>query len=277
VARFVADARPFLNMPPRSASAVAQKDAAIVFLHGFTGGPSSFDFVAAALGVSPAFAPYLHGHGPDPSVSARTFEEELARLERAICHAVDFSRLRVHLCGYSLGARVALGLLLRMPGKFHSASLIGAHPGLAPDERVARRESDAAWLKTLDAGIDAFLAAWSAQPMFATQVHTPRQRRAQQDNARRVHSAVGLADSLRVLGLAEMPTYDAELHRLPCPVTFLAGNLDHKFSELATRAASQTPFGKCVLASDFGHNLLLEAPEIVAKAISESLSLPVPP
>ena len=140
---------------------------------------------------------------------------------------------------------------------------------------MLRRAHDAKWIEKLEAeGLQAFLAAWSKQPLFATQRRAPEERRTRQDTARRVHTAAGLADSLRVLGLAAMPDHGSQVHCLRCPITFLAGDLDDKFSALATHAASLVPLGKCVLASGFGHNLLLEAPEIVAEAISELLSLP---
>ena len=69
---------------------------------------------------------------------ALRFEQEVDRIARGI---VDAGLCGSYLCGYSLGARVALGLLARHAHRFAGATLIGVHPGLSsPDERAAERE-----------------------------------------------------------------------------------------------------------------------------------------
>ena len=51
----------------------------------------------------------------------------------------------VHLVGYSMGARLALGILAEHPelwedGTIRGATLIGVNPGLEPEDRAARKD-----------------------------------------------------------------------------------------------------------------------------------------
>ncbi|RLB41429.1 MAG: hypothetical protein DRH23_17845, partial [Deltaproteobacteria bacterium] len=83
----------------------------------------------AELGRTP-LTPSLAGHGLDwQSRAVQSFDDEVARLA-ALASSLQSPRL---LCGYSLGARLALGLLVRQPCLFDAALLIGLHPGL-PDQ-----------------------------------------------------------------------------------------------------------------------------------------------
>jgi 2-succinyl-6-hydroxy-2,4-cyclohexadiene-1-carboxylate synthase len=96
-------------------------------------------------------------------------------------------------------------------------------------------------------------------------------------------SAEGLARSLRTVGLGRMASYWSSLAAIDRPVHLMAGALDDKFRALAERAAATlpraqvTPQGSSSIASQLvhrvtvvpgaGHNLLLEAPAVVAAAL----------
>ena len=110
----------------------------LVLLHGFTGAPASWDGVRRSLDDAiPVLAPALLGHdGTAGSPAIRSFDDEVDRLAGAVRGA---GLEGAHLAGYSLGGRVALGLLVRHPGRFAAATLIGAHPGLQdPADRAER-------------------------------------------------------------------------------------------------------------------------------------------
>ena len=84
----------------------------LVCLHGFTGSPQCWDDVIEALGKpSRVLCPTLLGHnqGPPPA-SITSFEAEVDRIATMVLHA---GLTGAHLVGYSLGARLGLGLLVR--------------------------------------------------------------------------------------------------------------------------------------------------------------------
>jgi 2-succinyl-6-hydroxy-2,4-cyclohexadiene-1-carboxylate synthase len=245
----------------------------LMLVHGFTGSPPSWRHVLAACPhARVALAPSLLGHagGPDGS-SAGGFEEEVERLA-GLAETTGAGRL--HLIGYSLGARLGLALLLRRPDLFAAATLIAPHPGLTTDaERQQRARDDEAWCQLLETrGIDTFADAWQAQPLFATQAQLPPERLDEQRRLRLSHDPSGLAASLRLLGLAGMPCYLPLAHRVPVAVKLVVGQADHKFAALARDLARRLPQANLSILPDAGHNPVLECPERVARLLEQGAS-----
>lgn len=235
-----------------------------MMLHGFTGSPRSYRSVLRHMGFEqPPLIPALTGHGVDwQSRAVDSFEGEVSRLISLLTE-VEGPRL---LCGYSLGARVALGMLRREPNMFDGAVLIGVHPGLTDESaRDERREIDARRARLLrDEGLAAFVDVWEALPLFASQRDLPVERLAEQRENRLSHAPEGLARSIEVLGLAEMPAHGPGMASLDTPTTLMTGSLDDKFSELAAELAKDNAHIDVELVEGAGHNVLLEAPAAVA-------------
>lgn len=238
-----------------------------MLLHGFSGSPRSWDAVLAACELDQdPLRPALLGHGPDwRNAAARSFDEEIARLA-SMALSLESPRC---VCGYSMGARVALGMLVRRPGLFDAAVLIGVHPGLADEEaRSKRREVDAGRARLLRAdGVSAFVAAWEGLPLFESQLGLPKDALDAQREIRLGHDAEGLARALEVLGLAEMSDYRDALARTEARVLLMAGARDSKFSALALDLSGGHPFIESALVAGAGHNVVLEAPGAVAAAL----------
>ena len=221
-----------------------------------------------------AVRPAIVGHDPRLPLSGRRFEDEVDRLARALPPAAGGD---CHLAGYSMGARLALGLLARHRRRFASATLIGVHPGLASaGERRARQASDEALARRLESeGLERFIDHWQSLPLFRTQAGLPPAVLAAQRRQRLRHDPAGLAYALRLLGLGQMPDYRAELARLELPIRLLAGELDGKFRRLGESMAEALPQAEVEVVPGAGHNLLLEAPRAVAAAILSPAS-PLP-
>jgi 2-succinyl-6-hydroxy-2,4-cyclohexadiene-1-carboxylate synthase len=245
----------------------------LVLIHGFTGSPRSFEPLATRLRAHQPrlelFAPALLGHGAEAPSEICRFEQEVQRIARAIRER----RLGgAHLCGYSLGARVALGLLTDYPYLFAGATLIGVHPGLpSPVERASRVGADERWCRLLETrGVAAFLAAWRAQPLFQSQETLPPGVVEQQERIRTGHDARGLSRALRVLGLGQMPDYRATLRHSPVPIRLVVGALDTKFATLANSLARAAPRLQLSLVPGVGHNVLIEAPGHVESVLARA-------
>jgi 2-succinyl-6-hydroxy-2,4-cyclohexadiene-1-carboxylate synthase len=236
----------------------------VVCLHGFTGSPESFEPVRERLSETRLSALRLVGHG-EPAPSVHGFDDEVERLAGLLPEGP------LRLVGYSLGARLALGLLARHRGRFESAVLIGLNPGLRSEaEREQRRVQDQAWIELLEAqGLEPFLEAWEAQPLFAAQNALPEQVRERKRRERHTHDPRELARSLRLTGLASMPNYWPLLPELRLPVTLMAGERDEKFRNLGRMAAELLPRARFELAGGASHDVLLERPDLVAVAIEQ--------
>jgi 2-succinyl-6-hydroxy-2,4-cyclohexadiene-1-carboxylate synthase len=236
----------------------------LLCLHGFTGSPKSWDFLPD-FPETARLAPALIGHAGSHADSGVTrFEDEVDRLAMFASEAGP-----LHVVGYSLGARLALGLALRHPLRVQRLTLLSAHPGLSSDaERTARRASDAAWCELLRTrGVPAFVEAWQAQPLWASQARLPATTRTQKQKERLSHSASGLCRSLQVTGLAEMPNYLGGLAQIQAPTTVIAGALDEKFSNLAEAIGLHIPGARLEIIANAGHDLLLERPDFITEVI----------
>jgi 2-succinyl-6-hydroxy-2,4-cyclohexadiene-1-carboxylate synthase len=219
-------------------------------LHGFAGTPAAWDDVIAAWQHdSTPVAIALPGHG-----GGAVRDNWQANLD-AIEIAADL------VVGYSLGARVALGLVAS--GRIARAILVGVNPGIDDAERAARRASDATWARMLrDQGVSAFADAWSAQPLFATQARVSPERLAARRRCRVALDAENLARSLEAMGLAEMPDYRGAI--VTERVALVAGADDAKYVAIARRFSVSV-----VTIPDSGHDPTLEQPRALARVIAE--------
>lgn len=225
-------------------------------LHGFTGGPESFALCELPTG---SLAPLLGGHlGAEVRGD---FEDEVERLGAlGAAHGCE------GLFGYSLGGRLALGLLARYPRRFRHALVVSAQAGLVSDtERAARRAGDARWATLLrERGLEAFVDAWQALPLWASQADLPESAKQRLRAQRLRHAAAGLADSLVHHGLGEMPDLRPLLGAVETPVDLLVGERDTKFVAFARELSTLLPRARVTIAPGAGHNLLLEQPALCA-------------
>ena len=223
-------------------------------LHGFAGDPASWDDVIAAWPQPDELvAIALPCHGAPP---CETWSNGLTAVGAAIGD-VDL------VIGYSLGARIALGLVATE--RVARAILVSVNPGIADAERPMRRANDACWVRMLrEQGIAAFADAWQAQPLFATQVRAPTDRLAARRARRLRLDPERLARSLEVMGLAEMPDY-----RGTTDVALVAGSDDAKF--IAIARSMNAPLQ---LIRDSGHDPTLEQPRALAQVLAELAEQP---
>jgi 2-succinyl-6-hydroxy-2,4-cyclohexadiene-1-carboxylate synthase len=234
-----------------------------LMLHGFTGSRASF--LRLAMPGAVALAPTLGGHLGEPA--SADFWAEVDRLAALAPHARE-------IFGYSLGARLALGLIARYPRRFERAVLVSAHPGLRTDaERALRRAHDERFVRVLrEHGLVKFVSAWEKQSLWRTQRTLPDAVRAARHRERLTHTAEGLARSLSSVGLGHMPDLRAPLARTGCPVEFLAGAKDTKFVALAQELCRIVPHARLNVAGNAGHDLVLERPQFCSTVLSKGLS-----
>ena len=248
----------------------------ILLLHGFTGSSRSWDEVVSRLPADqPIFRPHLLGHG-EAGDAARCFLALPGGFEGEVGRIAGWLRSRtaepVHLVGYSLGARVALGLALRYPGQVGRLTLIGVHPGLPeagqggpPGAREERRALEERWIRVLrEEGTDAFVQMFERLPLFASQRHLPPALLSRQRALRRGQDALGLALSLDQLGLSRMPCFARELPALRIPLTLVVGGGDERFLRMATQMKKEVEGARLEVVAQAGHNVVLEQPAEIA-------------
>ncbi|MBN4050125.1 alpha/beta fold hydrolase [Desulfobulbus sp. AH-315-M07] len=228
-------------------------------LHGFACQPAMWDDVAS----DPRAALTLPGHGNRPPSSASQFMDvvaEIAGTGAAPCH----------LIGYSMGARIALAIALSQPENCNGLLLISATAGIDEGERAERRAWDESNARMLEQhGIEAFVDHWEGLALFETQRRLSPELRRRLREHRLAHDAAGLAWAMRKLGSGNMPSMWDQLPSLRVPTRILCGELDTKYVALSERLAALLPNATVRIVDGVGHNVVLEAPDVVAEEIGQ--------
>lgn len=222
----------------------------LVLVHGFGQTGRCWEPVASQLArdhdVWTVDAP---GHGSSPPV-----ETDLAGGARLIADAGG----RATYVGYSMGARYALHVAVHRPEVVERLVLIGGTAGIEDAaERAGRRERDRAMAGHIrEVGVEAFLASWFDQPLFAT---LPDDARFMDE--RRRNTADGLARSLELAGTGAQRPLWAALPDLAVPVLAVAGQLDERYATIAHRMAEAVgASGQAGILPGAGHAAHLERP-----------------
>lgn len=229
-------------------------------IHGFTGDPANWDEVIDnwQLGEDPVPIA-LPGHGLAGGPVQEGWDANLAVVAQAIegCEIV---------VGYSLGARVALGLIAT--GRAAFGVLIGVNPGIAEGERAARVQFDAAWARMLRVeGLDTFVTAWEKQPLFASQTRVAIERRLERRARRFRLDPEQLARSLEHMGLGAMPDYWSVVPAHRDRIALITGAEDAKYCAIA-RGLPAAFFEQI---PDSGHDPTLEQPQMLASSIARAV------
>jgi len=242
----------------------------VVVLHGFTGDSDSMAGVCDALETgTPNVRVELIGHGR----SEAPHDPALYSMERCVAQvaaAIEVLALpRPHLVGYSMGGRVALALAARSPERISSVLTVGASAGLEdPLERARRRQSDEALAdRILRDGVPAFVDAWMANPLFASQRRLALQARARARRQRLRNRAHGLANSLIGMGSGAQACVVPLLAQRSPPICLLVGAEDAKFRAIAEKLASAVRLARVETIPSAGHAAHLENPAAFATAM----------
>lgn len=237
----------------------------VVLLHGFTGRGAGWGAHATALARSYRVVVLdLPGHGrsgipADPRrAGIERSADDLATILR------DLSASPAHVIGYSLGARIALRLAVAHPRSVRRLILESPSAGIADAaeraDRVAADEARAARLER--DGIEAFVAEWEREPVFASQASMPDARRARLHADRQRNRPAGLAASLRGAGQGAMAPLHDRLREVAAPTLVIAGALDPAGRGRAEAIARAIPGARLEIVTTAGHTPHLEAPII---------------
>lgn len=244
----------------------------VLLLHGFTGSAHTWSLLMGAYKDSYSFiAVDLLGHGQTESPAyAERYRMEAAAEDLKML--LDHLGLRsVHVLGYSMGGRLALGFSTRYPEYVKSLVLESSSPGLRTnEEQYVRRRHDAQLAdRILAIGMEKFTDEWSRIPLFATQERLPQEMKDRVRAERLAQKEIGLAGSLKGMGTGSQPSLWEKLDSLELPVLLLAGELDSKFVNIAENMAESLPNREIIIFEDAGHAIHVEKPVEFGRIISE--------
>lgn len=230
---------------------------ALVLLHGFTGSLEDWDEVAPLLRRRfRVLAVDLVGHGrSDAPADVGSYRP--AAQARRLAALLDAARVpRAWVCGYSLGARIALRLALEHPDRVERLVLESASPGIEdPVEREARQREDAELADLVAArGIEAFVDAWMARPFLASSRARLGEAAWAWHRADRLKRAPdGLRGTLLAAGQGAEASLLPRLPGVEIPTTLVVGEHDEKYVAHARRIAAALPDARLHVVAGAGH------------------------
>ena len=233
----------------------------LVLLHGFTGSVENWrEHITFFENHFSIVAIDFLGHGKSdaPRDVLRYRMEWCVADVREILDELEIAS--ADFLGYSMGGRVALHFANAYPERVKSLILESASPGLKnSQEQMARAASDAALAEKIEReGIEKFVEDWTNLSLFVTQTRLPQDVRERLKQQRLQNNAQGLANSLRGLSVGVQASLWNVLPTIRIPTLFIAGQLDEKFSDIASQMARAMPNGKLRIVEDAGHTTHLE-------------------
>ena len=236
----------------------------LLLQHGFTGSTATWESHLPALaGCATTIAVDLIGHGASdaPADPARYAMSHCIADLLAVLDRLGVGRTGV--LGYSMGARVALHLVLAAPERVAALVLESGSPGLAGEsERSARRASDEELAAAIERdGVQTFVAHWEQLPLFASQDTLPAAVRSALRRQRLRNSAQGLAHSLRGMGTGAQASLWRRLGEIDAPALLIVGALDEKFCQIGCAMAGAMPRAGLAVVPGAGHAVHLERPD----------------
>ena len=244
--------------------------APVLLLHGFTGCGESMERAAAACppDTRRIFVDLLgHGRSDAPQDADVWSMERCASDLVAVLDALEVPAATV--LGYSMGARIALGLALWRPERVARLVLVGARAGIAdPEVRAARVRDDERLARRIEGeGIEAFVDHWMALPVFASQARLGEEALRAARAQRLRNRPEALARSLRGMGVGAQPSLHDALPGVRAPTLLVTGAEDTRFGEAARELASLLPNARHVVLPEAGHAAHLENPRAFAQAL----------
>jgi len=241
----------------------------VLLLHGFTGSGETMYELGQYL-PNRTIRPDLIGHGRSPAprelrpYRIEAMVEQLHKLVKSETADMPI------VCGYSMGARLALSYVVRYPKKVSSLILIGGTPGIEDRcEAHERARHDAKLATRIEIeGIDAFIHYWENLPIFASQFRLSSETRRAIRRVRLSQRSQGLANHLRMAGTGSMPSLWEHIPRLLIPTLLITGSYDAKFRDIAKEMEGAFPSARHENVPDTGHAPHMENPKLVAQYIN---------
>lgn len=235
----------------------------LIFIHGFMGHPSDWDELRAAL-------PEFETKALEMPVAA-DWQSSLKQLAESI---PDQSIV----IGYSMGARLVLGVALEFPQRCAGLVFVSGNPGLETDEarqqrwvadqQIAQQLSDQFSNSTESKSLEPFLERWYQADVFAT---VPKKIRQAEVARKLALSSSAWQTILRSNSVSRQPNYWPRLMELLMPTQVIAGELDEKYREIAVRFDKESPPSNVfkTIVPNCGHIVHREQPEVLVQAIRD--------
>ncbi len=249
---------------------------ALVFLHGFMGQAQNWKIIMDLLADSfRCIAFDLPGHGASLfSASDRLNKlrdmEDTARLILEDLDTLGVERFALY--GYSMGGRIAQHIAIAAPERIACLILESASFGIADlsvrKERLKNDQSLLSQIKTQD-DFRIFLDNWYNMSLFQTLPGTAHLQNLIEDKVR--HPVAEFQRALNLLSVGGHDFLAEKLAACRIPIHYFCGEKDEAYCQTANETQKALPAMTVTIVPNASHNISLQYPQEIARAIGEIL------
>lgn len=237
------------------------KSDSVLLLHGFMSDMSSMQDVADRL--TKDFNVLLVDL---PGFGKTTLEEiDVSYLDvlDSIKKLIDeLSLENLHVVGYSMGGRIAIGLMCMYPELFKSAVLESTTVGIESDSaRFERMQIDIERAAEIMRDYEAFVDKWEEMSLFHSKTRLTEAQYLSQKKNRLSQDPLQVARSLVVYGTGCQPYYLDAFKELELPIQLIVGEDDEKFVSINKKMHDAHNHTYLNIVKGASHNVHLEQPE----------------
>ena len=244
----------------------------IIFIHGFTGTHKSWQTIRSEL-EAPSIAIDIPGHGKsifhntDEKYFFNDFTNEL------YLFIIKMGLKKVHLCGYSLGGRLAICFAAKYPelikSIFIESTTIGMEPG---EDKALVLENDRKISELIMNDYQKFLHKWEDNVLFAEQKARNIDEYENQQKIRISHNNYQLAHSLLTFSKGNMPYMLHQFQKFKFPITIINGKDDTKYIKEGRIMLKLNNNAKQYIVNNASHNVHLERPVSYIDLLNEHIN-----
>ena len=244
----------------------------ILFLHGFSGSSDSWINVRKNIQF-PSIAIDIPGHGKsyfnniDESYDYKDFRSELYLILQQI------NVKRIHLCGYSMGGRLAISFAQKYPEMIESLILESSSLGIVnQEEKEVYLDKDKEKAFDIISSLQSFINKWQISDIFKHQKERNKEEYLRQNSIRLSHKPEQLSKSLIAFSKGNMPAYHDAFCLFDFPIYLINGHDDTKYIKFNRDMMKINKTSKQFIINNASHNTHLENQEMFIKSIIDILS-----
>ena len=234
----------------------------LLFIHGFTGSSQSWNNIRREIDT-PSIALDIPGHNKSifNNLSDNYYFKDFSNELYIALTKIKVKKL--HLCGYSLGGRLAISFAAKYPDMIQSLLLESTSLGIADRvEREERYQKDLNISISISEDLNEFVKNWESNKLFQMQETRDEQEYEYQRQIRKSHNKEQLSNSLRIFSVGNMPYMLNQFQKFKFPITIINGKDDIQYIKEGRQMLKLNGNSKQYIINNASHNVHLENKEM---------------
>ena len=241
----------------------------ILFIHGFTGSSQSWKTIRNEIDI-PSISIDIPGHNKSTFNNFKNlyyFKDFANELYMAL-NEINVKEL--HICGYSLGGRLAISFAAKYPSMIKSLLLESTSLGIEDrDIREERYQKDLNISTSISENLNEFVKNWESNKLFEMQETRNKPEYDNQREIRTSHNKDQLSNSLKTFSVGNMPYMLRQYQKFNFPISIINGKDDINYIKEGRIMLKLNNNSKQYIINNASHNVHLENKEMYLDVFSD--------